>query len=212
MTTSQRLKSLKSWVYKECCMGKRMKAPGEDNRLTDILRAEPKAYVGWAPARADLTGEMDPDAPSVCPSILIGLAPSKSRDMEEKRFDRYNSIHRPKEMGATLNVSMLLCVYEPGDRLPGFRENPTPELLVEATEQGFFALMDWIDELCGKLLAAKNIPGTDLFLWENTLAYSPYLEMNMLVDKRPFYYGFVNCSFGHYSDEAPNGTVKQLLD
>lgn len=189
-----------------------MKSPGEGGLLKDARLEEPRVYVGWYPVRPDVTGLKEPEALTTVPSILIAPTPAKVRAVEERFSDRYDDIYRPKEMGGTFGVSMLFAVYEPGDRLPGFSEHPTPELLIEATEQGLFTLTDWMDELCAHLLAAKTIPGTDLFLREATLERSLYTEMGMLPDKRPIFYGFVNATFGCYSNEAQNGHIKGLLE
>ena len=123
--------------------------------------------------------------------------------MEEKRFDRYNNVHRPQEMGQHLAVSILFSVYEPGVRLPGFVDSVGEKgagldtsLILEGTEQGLFTLMNWMDDCMEKLLGQKMIPKTDLFVQEDTVTYSLYTDQSYVVDRRPIYYGFVNVVFG----------------
>ncbi|MBR0408654.1 MAG: hypothetical protein IJI53_11500, partial [Clostridia bacterium] len=138
--------------------------------------------------------------------------------MEEKRFDRYNNIHRPQEMGQHLAVSILFSVYEPGVRLPGFIDTVgekgqglDPSLILEGTEQGLFTLMNWMDDCMEKLLGQKMIPKTDLFVQEDTVTYSLYTDQSYVVDRRPIYYGFVNVVFGCHVNEGYNPDIEKLL-
>lgn len=212
MTTAERLKALKGFIFKEVCKGKSMKTPGKDGSLLDVSYTEPVVHIGFEPTRPDITGMNEPNPVNIAPGIVLMFGQGYAERMQEQRFDRYSGIHRPKELGGTLPVSMLFKVYEPGDRLRGFKENQTPQFLREATEQGIFTLTNWMDELKGKLIGTSNIPESDMFLWKDTLTYSPYTEMGQIADKRPFFYGFINCEFGIYTDRAPNSTIDAILN
>lgn len=217
MRTTERLRGIKNWVYENLCQGREMKTcpPGMD--ITKIVRQEPKCFLAWQPTRPDQTGTLDPDPISVVPSILVMPNLSKGKFMEEKRFDRYNDVRRPKELGQTLSVSILFSVYEPGVRLPGFidsAENGAYDMsrLEEGTEQGLFTLLNWMDDCLEGLLAAQFIPKTDLFLNEESLCYSLYTDQSFVVDRRPIYYGFVNCDFNGYADDGNNSSIQKLLE
>jgi len=218
MRLTERMRGLKSWVTKELCEGRTMKAPGQNMNIGDIRTQEPCCYLGWAPARLDQTGKLREDPLSVVPSILIMPNQAHAKYMEEQRFDRYNNIHRPSEMGDHFYVSMLFSVYEPGVRLPGFVDSVGEsgqgldmKLIMEGTEQGLFTLMNWMDDCMDKLLEQKMIPHTDMWVEENTMTYSLYTDQSYVVDRRPVYYGFVNVSFGCYADEGANpATLKYL--
>jgi hypothetical protein len=216
MRTSQRLLGIKKWATKELCEGRMMKAPGPDMDITKIVRQEPRCFLGWQPQRPDLTdGGSNPI--NVCPAITIMPNPSKAKFMEEKRFDRYNNVHRPKELGQTLAISMLFSIYEPGVRLPGFvdsadsAEGLDMTLIEEGTEQGLLTLFNWLDDCREKLLGQKFIPETDLFVDEESMYYSLYTDQSFVVDKRPIFYGFINLEFGCYADEGTNSSVEQYL-
>lgn len=217
MRTTQRLNGLKKWITRELCQGRIMKAPAPDFDITKMTKQEPHCYVGWEPTRPDFTGRLEPDPASVCPGILVMPNPSRGKFMEEKRFDRYNNVHRPKELGQSLAISILFKVYEPGVRLPGFVESAGSEegtdmsLLMEGTEEGLFTLFNWMDDCREKLLGQKAIPETDLLVDEESLVYSLYTDQSYVVDKRPIYYGFVNVEFGCYAEEGVNSQVEDLL-
>lgn len=123
MRTSERMRKLKEWAEKELCTGRLMKAPGEGMNIADIVWTEPRCYIGFAPSRLDKTGTLREDPDSIVPSILIMPNQSYAKYMEEKRFDRYDNVHRPPDMGAHLAVTFLFSIYEPGIRLPGFAES-----------------------------------------------------------------------------------------
>lgn len=214
MRTRARLLGIKEWATNELCKGRNMKTPGQD--IADIKRQEPRCYLAWEPSRPDITGQMQQDANSVCPGILIMPNTSKVKYMEEKRFDRYNDVHRPKDLGQTLAISMLFSVYEPGIRLPGFVDSVEAgeldmSLFREGTEEGLFTLTDWLDDAREKLLAMKHIPGTDLFVNEESAYYSMYTDQSYVVDKRPIYYGFINLEFGCYADQGLNEGIDKYL-
>lgn len=218
MRTRERLAGLKKWIEKELCEGREMKAPAPDMNITEIKRQKPSCYLGWAPSRTDETGHITEVPYSTTPGILVMLNPAYAKYVEEKRFDRYNDVHRSPKMGQHMAVSILFSVYEPGVRMPGFvasahetGEGMDMSLLMEGTEQGLFTLYDWLDDCKEKLLRDKSIPETDLYVEEETITYSPYTDQSYIVDKRPIYYGFVNVSFQCYADEGNNGKVKGLL-
>ena len=217
MRTSERLRKLKAWIEKELCAGRIMKAPGPNMDITEIVRQEPRCYIGWQPTRPDQTGNLRIDPFSVCPGILIMPNASQAKYVEEKRFDRYNNIHRAQEMGQTLSISILFSIYEPGIRLPGFIESAQSEngldmgLIQEGTEEGLFTLFNWMDDCVEKMLGQKFIPGTDLFVNEDSMVYSLYTDQNFAVDKRPVFYGFVNVDFNGYADEGTNRGIEEYL-
>ncbi len=217
MRTTERLRGIRNWVYENLCKGREMKACPPDMDITKIVHQEPKCFLAWQPTRPDQTGRLSPDPISAVPSILVMPNLSKGKFMEERRFDRYNNVHRPKELGQTLSISMLFSVYEPGVRLPGFIESARNgpydmSKLEEGTEQGLFTLLNWMDDCLEGLLAAQFIPQTDLFLNEESLYYSLYTDQSFVVDKRPIYYGFVNCEFNGYANDGNNSSMKKLLE
>lgn len=217
MRTRTRLTGLKQWIEAELCTGREMKTPGADYNLGDIRYAEPSCYLMWTPMRKDAHYDMPQKLESVCPCIIASFQESRAMHMEEKRFDRYNKVSRPKEFGQTLLVDLLFCVYEPGIRLPGFAESVDagkldPSLILEGTQEGIFTLTDWMDECLEKLLATEYIPGTDLFVNKENVDYSPYITPEGVVDKRPCYYGFVRVEFYCYANKAINQEVEELLE
>ena len=218
MRFSERLTGLKNWTYKELCKGRVMKAPAENMDIGIINQQEPTVYLAWAPARMDKAGNLKEIPLSTVPGILIMPNQTYAKYMEEKRFDRYNNVHRPQEMGQHLAVSILFSVYEPGIRLPGFVDSVDKNgkgldtsLILEGTEQGLFTLMNWMDDCMGKLLGQKMIPNTDLFVQEDTITYSLYTDQSYVVDRRPIYYGFVNVVFGCHVNEDFNPEIEKLL-
>lgn len=218
MRFTERLSGLKAWAYKELCEGRTMKAPAENMDIGTINRQEPTVYLAWAPARMDKAGNLKEVPLSTVPGILIMPNQTYAKYMEEKRFDRYNGVHRPQEMGQHLAVSILFSVYEPGVRLPGFVDSVgekgmglDPSLILEGTEQGLFTLMSWMDDCMEKLLGQKMIPKTDLFVQEDTVTYSLYTDQSYVVDRRPIYYGFVNVVFGCHVNEEYNPDIEKLL-
>lgn len=219
MRFSERFRGLKNWVQKELCDGRIMKAPGPNMDITEIVTQEPKCYLAWAPGRMDQTGRIREDTVSVVPGIQIMPNQSYAKYMEEKRFDRYNNVHRPSMMGQHLGVSILFSVYEPGIRLPGFVDSVGENgngldmsLILEGTEQGFMTLINWMDDCIEALLGQKMIPKTDLWVEEETVTFSLYTDQNYVVDRRPVYYGFVNVSFGCHADEGANPVIDKILD
>ena len=219
MRTTERLTGLKKWVTKELCAGRMMKAPGEGMDIADIRYQEPKCFLAYAPQRLSPSGQLQDDPYSVIPGIIVMPNQAYAKYMEEKRFDRYNNVHRPPDMGAHLSVSILFSVYEPGVRLPGFMDSTGEQgkgldmgLIEEGTEEGLFTLLDWMDDCMEGLLRDKFIPETDLFVEESTMTYSLYTDQQYVVDRRPLYYGFVNVSFGCYAEEGANpSTLKYLV-
>lgn len=218
MRFTERLTGLKNWTYKELCKGRMMKAPAENMDIGTINRQEPPVYLAWAPARVDKAGNLKEIPLSTVPGILIMPNQTYAKYMEEKRFDRYNNVHRPQEMGQHLAVSILFSVYEPGVRLPGFVDSVGEKgagldtsLILEGTEQGLFTLMNWMDDCMEKLLGQKMIPKTDLFVQEDTVTYSLYTDQSYVVDRRPIYYGFVNVVFGCHVNEGYNPDIEKLL-
>ena len=220
MRTRQRLTGIKKWITKNLCEGRTMKAPGPNMDISQIVTQEPRCYLGWAPARMDSSGQLREDPSSVVPGIIVMPNQAYVHYVEEKRFDRYNNVHRPPELGQHLSVSILFSVYEPGIRLPGFIDSVGPkgqgldmDKIIEGTEAGLLTLTDWMDDCMECLLRDKIIPGTDLFLDENenTMTYSLYTDQQYVVDRRPIYYGFINADFKCYAEAGKNSIVNELL-
>lgn len=218
MRFTERLTGLKRWVYKELCEGRVMKAPAEDMDIGKIKYQEPTCYLAWAPSKVDKMGNVQELPLSTIPGILIMPNQAYAKYMEEKRFDRYNNIHRPQGMGQNLSVSILFSVYEPGVRLPGFVDSVgekgkglDPNLILDGTEQGLFTVFNWMDDCMTKLLGQRVIPDTDLFVQDESVTYSLYTDQNYVVDRRPLYYGFVNVSFFCHANEAVNPEIEKLL-
>ena len=219
MRFSERWRGLKGWVYENLCEGREMKAPAPDMDIGKIRRQEPQVHIAWAPSRMDAMGNILELPQTVVPGIIIMPNQTYAKYMEEKRFDRYNNIHLPQEMGQHLSATILFSVYEPGVRLPGFIDSVGDKgqgldmsLILEGTEQGFMTLMNWMDDCMQKLLGDKVIPHTDLFVQEDTVTYSLYTDQSYVVDRRPNYYGFVNVVFGCYAKEAYNPEIERLLE
>lgn len=218
MRTTERLRGLKKWVEENLCAGRVMKAPAPNGAINEIVRQEPRCYLGWAPARKDTTGFLIEDPSSVSPGIIVMPKQAYAKYMEEKRFDRYNNVHRPSLMGSHLSVDILFSVYEPGTRLPGFIDSAGDRgqgldmsLIMEGTEQGLMTLVDWMDDCKEALLRDKLIPGTDLSVEEESITYSLYTDQSYVVDRRPIYYGFVSAVFNGYADQGANPSTNQLL-
>ena len=219
MRFSERWRGLKKWVYQNLCEGREMKSPAPDMDIGKIQRQEPQVHIAWAPSRMDSMGNILELPQTVVPGILIMPNQTYAKYMEEKRFDRYNNIHRPQEMGQHLSVTILFSVYEPGVRLPGFIDSVGEKgqgldmsLILEGTEEGFMTLMNWMDDCMERLLGQKLIPKTDLFVQEDTVTYSLYTDQSYVVDRRPIYYGFVNVVFGCYAEEGYNPEIEKLLE
>ena len=219
MRTTERLRGLKNWTIETLCKGREMKAPPPDGDLSKIIRKEPSCYLGWAPSRLNENGQFVTEASQICPGILIMPNQAYGKYTEEKRFDRYNNIHRPQEMGQHLSVSILFSVYDPGTRLPGFIESVGEQgegidmsKILEGTEQGLFTLLNWMDDCMAALIGQKMIPKTDLAVEEDSITYSLYTDQNYVVDRRPIYYGFVNVTFLGYAEEGTNPPYQKYLD
>lgn len=220
MRTRQRLEGLKAWVQRELCAGREMKAPVDWGDMTKFVKQEPRCYLGWPPMYPDRSGKPSLDAAdpkNVCPGIQIMPYFGYAKYVEEQRFDRYNKVHRPQEMGQDFRVQLLFSVWEPGIRLPGFADSTEGPngydltKLMEGTEQGIFTLVDWMDDCLEMLLAAKIVPGTDLFLVDQNTTYTLFTDESWLVDKRPLYYGFVTLAFKGYANEKPYSEIDDLL-
>ena len=214
MRTTERLTALKKWLYENLCKGRVMKTPGTNMNIAEIVRQEPQVYLGWAPARLDQTGNYSQDPSGVCPGIIVMPKRAYAKYTEEKRFDRYNNIHRPHELGQHLSVDILFAVYEPGTRLRGFITSAGEQgqgidmsKIEEGTEEGLFTLFNWMDDCKEKMLAQKSIPKTDLVVDEESITYSLYTDQNYVVDRRPLYYGFVSVTFDCYADEGANRNI-----
>lgn len=218
MRTKARLKKLQKWTYEEVCRGKLMKTPAKGGDVTKVERQEPKVFIGFAPTRPDLTRFAEADPANSAPSIIILPASAFAKNMEEQRFDRYNNIKRPKEMGQQFAAHIIFSVYEDGVRLPGFidKYDETGEidlsLIREGTEEGLFTLLDWMDDFIEALLGAKSIPGTDLCVNEASTVYGLRADQRYIVDKRPLYFGQIDVLFNCHADEKPNKTYQDLLE
>ena len=213
MRSTERLKKLQSWLTDELCVGRMLKSPAASKKVADATLKEPKCFLGWYPARADQTQQMQELDGAVCPSILVMPNPAKARSTEEKRNDSFGGVNRPKDLSQTLAVSMLFCVYEPGARLPGFiASKGDTTLLTEGTEDGLLTLYNWMDDCVALLLSQKIVPGTDLSVSDESVGTGLYMENGFVSDRRPLYFGFVNVEFRCYVGAGINQAIKELLD
>lgn len=216
MRTVERLRKFKEWTYRTVCQGREMKTPAQHMDVTKIARQEPQVFLAFAPMRKDesnFTGEIDPM--NVAPGIIIAPTFGYLKYMEEQRFDRYNNVHRPKEMGQSLSAQVLFFTYEDGIRLPGFIESAESgaydmSLLAEGTQDGLETLLNWMDDFKDALLSAKSIPDTDMFLNEAESQYGLYSDQKFVADRRPVFIGMVTVTFQCHADEY-NDEVTKLL-
>lgn len=217
MRTEERLRKLKAWTYERICKGREMKAPAKNMDVRKIQYQEPKVYMAFSPTRRDttemLTGEVDPL--NVCPGIIIMPTGGYLKYMEEQRFDRYNNVHRAKEMGQSLGAQAIFFVYEDGVRLPGFVDSAETgeydmSLIREGTEEGVYTLINWMDDFKDALLNEKTIPGTDMYLNEAETTYGLYSDQKYISDRRPVYIGMVTLVFQAHADMF-NPEIEDLL-
>lgn len=215
MRTKERLRKLKEWTYETVCKGRVMKTPAPGMNIGVITRQEPQVYLGYMPRRPDETG-YDQNPLNAAPGIWIAPAGGDVRYLEEKRFDRYNNVHRSQDMGQSLTVQNIFMVYEDGVRLPGFIDaveqgkNYPMDLIREGTEEGLFTLTNWMDDYKDALLSAGRIPGTDMMVNEENFDYSWYSDQKYISDRRPLFTGIVTVKFQCYADHY-NREVNDLL-
>jgi hypothetical protein len=210
-TTRARIEALRAYLEK-INAGRDMKAPGES--ISDIIYRTPAVHVGFYPNRpqpmARASRALDTDAASA-PSILIMLAPSQAQNMEEERFDQRQNIGRPDELGGKLSITLLFAVYEPGTRLHGF-DGHSPERIMDATDEGFYTLTDWMDDVVAALITARHIPGSDMYVWPGSVQYSSYADGDYIADRRPLYYGMVSVTFGYYARQIHSAAGADAID
>lgn len=216
MRTVERLRKLQKWTYDTVCKGRQMKTPAKDMDVRKIVRQEPKVFLAYTPMRPDesnFTGEVDPL--KAVPGIIIAPTSGYIKYMEEQRFDRYNNVHRPKEMGQSLSCQLIFFVYEDGVRLPGFIESAEKgaydmSLMAEGTKEGLETLLNWMDDFRDAILSQKTIPETDMFLNEAECQYGLYSDQRFVADRRPVYIGVITLTFQCHADEY-NQQVTKLL-
>jgi len=206
MSTRTRLTAFQKWVTKNLCEGKSMKTPGETD--FSVVYTEPRCFVALYPWTLN-----EASAYSVAPSILIIPDASKGKDIRGKSYDQSEGVNRPQNLGAQLNLNLIYCVYDPGDRTAELKitQNPYTDIL-EGNNGGFYTMTDWIDETMEKLLQAQTIPGSDLFLYEDSLTWFPLTEGETILDRRPLYYGVLQVGFGGEAQRRQGKDIKQLLD
>ena len=216
MRTWERLRKLKQWTYETVCEGRQMKTPARNMDVTVIRRQEPQVFLAFSPTRPDETGLSDTIDPlNVTPGIIIAPTTGYFKYMEEQRFDRYNNVHRPKEMGQSLSAQVLFFVYEDGVRLPGFTDAARGgimdmSLISDGTEEGVGTLINWMDDFMEALLSTKTIPGTDMYLNEAECLYGLYSDQKYIADRRPSYIGIETITFQCHADEF-NDQIDKLL-
>lgn len=216
MRTWERLQKFQQWTYDRVCAGRAMKAPAPNMDIREIRTQEPQVFLVYQPSRPDLAnmgGEVDPL--NVAPGIIIAPTFGYLKYMEEQRFDRYNNVHRPKEMGQSLSAQVLFFVYEDGVRLPGFTDVAKVgaydmSLIMEGTQEGLGTLINWMDDFRDALLSEKVIPGTDMFLNEAESQYGLISDQKYVADRRPTYIGLITCTFQCHADEY-NDEINKLL-
>ncbi|MBQ8708516.1 MAG: hypothetical protein IJ523_10555 [Succinivibrionaceae bacterium] len=195
-----------------------MKTPAPNMDITKIVRQEPRVFIGYYPMRSDQTQWAEEDVLNTAPSVLLMPTQAPVKYMEEERFDRYNGVHRPQQLGQALSIQALFSVYEDGVRMPGFVAKAEDEgfydmsLIKEGTKEGLFTLLDWMDDFKDALLGQKMIPHTDLFVRESSMSYGLWADQKYINDKRSLFYGFVNVTFQCYAEEKPNEDYQSLLD
>lgn len=103
--------------------------------------------------------------------------------------------------------------------MPGFidKVEKDPEdfdisLIKEGTEEGFFRLLNWIDDFKKALLETQYIPGTDMLVNEESILYTLREDQKYMTDNRPMYNGFVNVQFFCYAEHGSNKEIKSILD
>ena len=221
MRTAERLIKLQSWVFDVCCKDRKLKVPPPGQDITKYRdRVVPSVFLNFMPMRPDQTIALANVNPlNAAPSITLLIDNSMAKYMEDKRFDTYNNVHRNKTFGQTLNIQALFTVYEDGVRLPGFIEKveANPEdfdmtLIKEGTQEGLFTLLNWMDDYKDSLIAAKLIPGTDMYVNEESIVYTLREDQKYPSDNRPLFYGVVNVSFNCYSEHKDNPDLRALLD
>lgn len=221
---------MRQFFYEELCKGREYKVPKPSGGTTyapliaDFTMGEPRVFIGWQPMNPNEPGRADPKDPfSVCPAITIMPNVAYARYVAEKRFDRYQNVHRNQDMGQGPSTLILFSIYEPGVRLPGFKhalETHDPDVMQyfqDGTDAGLQTLTGWMDDAMELLLRERTIPGTDLVLddYEN-FRYSLFTDQSYVVDRRPLYYGMLNVSFKGYAstgnDHGKKSRVDRLLD
>ncbi len=216
MRTEERLRKIRDWTYETVCKGRIMKAPAPNMDISQIVRQEPKAFIGYAPTRPDLSLYSNIDPLTAAPGIIIAPVSGDVHYMEEKRFDRYNKVHRSQDMGQSLTIQNMFMVFEDGVRLPGFidaveaGEEFPMEKLREGTEEGLFTLTNWMDDYKDALLSAGRIPGTDLSVNDELFEYGWYSDQKFISDRRPMFIGMVTVKFQCYADHL-NQEIQDLL-
>ena len=230
MRTAERLRKMQAWFYRELCQGRQLKVPDKDNLITNTETTEPRVFLAYQPLRPDINGNpavlspvqiFEEDPYSTCPSITIMPNASYIQYMQDKRFDNYKNIFRPKKMGQSLSVTVLFAVYEPGIRMPGFvdgmeKGQPDMSLLKDGTEEGLFTLLNWMDDAKELILREQTVPGTDLYLDKDSAMVSLFTDQNYVVDRRPIYYGFMLITWNGYAgtgnDNGGKTRADRLLD
>lgn len=203
MRTGQRLRGIREFLIKEIC-GKPMKRPTD--KALDVEWVKPDVYIGYYPDYM----EIDSLSPRTAPAVLIIPKLMKANTVNDHRFDRYNNIVRSDEAEAELTVQIVLVLWDPGERTR-IAEMTQDPMQIESNSDGLMRMIDWLDELSAALNGTKYIPETDLMPRKETILYQPLMEMDRIVDKRPLYFGILECSFFGMVNEKPNESIKDLL-
>lgn len=204
MLTDERMECLRGWVERKCCCGKLMKAPqGKDDLSAQLV--VPQCYKYFYPKRrADASVE----AANVAPSILVVPLIDEAQNMEEKRFDRYANVSRPKDLGERQSVQFIFTTYEPGE----VKRDGAFTTLEDTGSKGTAALLTWMDELKELLLSNHNVPDSDMYLLYDTIRGGLRTDMNAVMDLRPYYQGILLATFGAKSAEISDPAVDELLN
>jgi hypothetical protein len=204
-STRKRLSALREWTDDRLCKGRSMKTPGETD--FSVVYTQPRVFVALYPWRLTEATEF-----SIAPSILIIPDLSPAQDPRTYAYDKSEGAIRSRDLGAQLNVRMVFCVYEPGERLSELQTSHNPvEDLMEVSNSGFYTLTDWVDEAVEQLLRDKSIPGSDLFVYEDTIRWAPMMQEDAIVDQRPLYYAVLQAGFGGKSLRRESSTIDDLL-
>lgn len=213
MKSAERLEAIKQFTYDKVCKGKSLKTPILNKGLTrndsdfKVKYTEPKVYVGLYPQKAE-NGEES----KIAPSILILPGTSYSGKFKEKRFERYNNLHRQPDLMGELSVQWVFCVYDPGIRKKEYDGDIKREDIGENTEAAIYTLTDWMDELQAYIMGQEIIEGTDLYVLYDSVRWSLLNSEGSVEDRRPYYYGVVEAIYGTAVNRKENTSVNKLLD
>lgn len=147
----------------------------------------------------------------MAPGILIRMNRSGVRDNYKKR-DKHNKTKRSMGLREFLELQMMFVTYDPGHRTDASQQSGSLEDIMPNDEEASFAVLDWAEETMQMILENSIVPGTDLIVDQVGIEFGPLKENGILVNKRPFYYAVLNCTFGCASQAVENLETISYLD